>query len=375
MPLAWSTATHQGVDGGEATHNGGLRLIFPGVPTALGRIVGHLGDDRDVCGSAYTAMPCGPDKAAYRLNRSMLPGRLRGRPCSTRAGTGSADRDTLAASHSAPSAYRHRVHQRGGEDQVRALSRKHRWPTVGALGVAGGVLLTSCGNPSASEPGTASQQARAYSYEELAAGRVAALPSGPQFVRVNLFAQAPGTAFPSKTHQPGFVYMLEGVQRYQPIGGTAVDIHAGEGHFQRTEAHVHMNIGPTENRWYQLALWPSAARSQPLSVPTMVVYETEDIASSELVAPDIETLRLVTIQATGHTSLHSHGGLEAIFVLDGSLRVTVAGQTPVTVGALQGAFEPRATMVQETNIGSGAVRYLAFYVTPVGEPFETEAGS
>jgi crotonobetainyl-CoA:carnitine CoA-transferase CaiB-like acyl-CoA transferase len=27
------------------------------------------------------------DKAAYRLNRSMLPGRLRGRPCSTRAGT------------------------------------------------------------------------------------------------------------------------------------------------------------------------------------------------------------------------------------------------------------------------------------------------
>jgi Cupin domain len=255
-------------------------------------------------------------------------------------------------------------------------SRKHHWRTVGALGAAGGVLLTSCGSPSASAPGTtSSQQARAYSYDELAAGRVDAFPSGPQFVRVNLFRQAPGTSFPSKTHQPGFVFMLEGVQRYQPIAGTAVDIHAGEGHFQRTEAHVHMNIGSTDNRWYQLALWPSAARSQPLSVPTTVVYETEDIASSELVAPDIETLRLVTIQVNGHTSLHSHGGLEAVFVLSGTLRVAVAGQTPVTVGALQGAFEPRATMVQETNVGSGAVRYLAFYVTPVGEPFETAAGS
>jgi quercetin dioxygenase-like cupin family protein len=254
-------------------------------------------------------------------------------------------------------------------------SRKHHWRIVGALGVAGGVLLTSCGSPSASAPGGASQQARGYSYGELAAGRVDALPSGPQFVRINLFTQAPGTSFPSKTHQPGFVYMLNGVQRYQPVGGTAVDIHAGEGHFQRTEAHVHMNIGTTDNRWYQLALWPSAARAQPLSVPTTLVYESEDIASSELSAPDIETLRLVTIEANGHTSVRSHGGLEAVFVLDGTLRLTVAGQAPVTVGALQGAFEPRATMVQETNVGGGAVRYLAFFVTPVGQPFETEADS
>lgn len=289
--------------------------------------------------------------------------------------TGIADRSTLAAGHCAPIAHRDRVHQGGGADHVRASSSKHRWRTAAALGAVGGVLLTSCGSPSASATADVSRQARAYNYEELAAGRVDALPSGPQFVRINLFMQAPGSSFPSKTHQPGILYMLDGVQRYQPVTGTAVDIHAGEGHFQRTEAHVHINIGTTGNRWYQLAVWPSAARSQPLSVPTTVVYETEDIASSELGAPDIETLRLVTIQANGHTALHSHGGLEAVFVLDGTLKVTVEGQTPVTVGALQGAFEPRATMVQETNAGGGPVRYLALFVTPVGESFETEAGS
>jgi uncharacterized RmlC-like cupin family protein/uncharacterized cupin superfamily protein len=251
---------------------------------------------------------------------------------------------------------------------------KHHWRTVGALGLAGGVLLTSCGSPSASAPGTSSQQARGYSYEELAAGRVDALPSGPEFVRISLFVQAPGSSFPSKTHQPGIVYMVDGIQRYKPAAGTAVDIQAGDGYFSRTEAHMHINIGPTENRWYNLALWQSAARSQPLSVPTTVVYETEDIASNQLGAPVIETLRLVTIQAKGHAALHSHGGLEAIFVLQGTLRVAVAGQAPVTVGALQGAYEPKATTVEETNASPNAVTYLAFFVTPVGEPFETVAG-
>ncbi len=353
----------------------GHRLIFACVPIAC-RIFGRHGDGLDVCGSTCSAIACGPDTAASRttrnetkrLNRSRLPSRARGRPCSAPAITG-------AAGHGAPIAHRDRVPQGGRADHVRASSGKNRWRLACALGAVGGVLLTSCGSPSASAPPDTLQQARGYSYVELAAGRVDALPSGPQFVRINLFTQAPGTSFPSKTHQPGFVYMLKGVQRYQPVGGTAVDIQAGEGHFQRTEAHAHINIGTTDNRWYQLALWPSAARSQPLSVPTTVVYETEDIASSELGAPDIETLRLVTVQANGHTSLRSQGGMEAVFVLDGTLRVTVAGQTPVTVGALQGAFEPRATMVQETNVGDGAVRYLAFFVTPVGQPFETEAGA
>jgi quercetin dioxygenase-like cupin family protein len=249
-----------------------------------------------------------------------------------------------------------------------------RTRTTAALGLLAGVLSASCGTPPASAPGGASQQAQGYSYEELAAGRIDALPSGPQFVRINLFTQAPGSAFPSKTHQPGIVYMVDGVQRYQPIPGTPVDIHAGEGYFSRTEAHMHINVGTTENRWYNIALWQSAARSQPLSVPTTVVYETEDIAASDLDAPDVETLRLVTLQANGRTALHSHGGLEVVFVLGGTLRVAVAGQTPVTVGALQGAFEPRGTVVQETNVGGGAVRYLAFFVTPVGVPFETETG-
>lgn len=257
---------------------------------------------------------------------------------------------------------------------MRAPSGRYRRRIVAVVGAVVGVVLTSCGSAGTSTQGGTSQQAQGYSYEELAAGRVDALPTGPQFVRINLFIQPPGSSFPSKTHQPGMVYMVDGVQRYQPGTGTAVDLHAGDGQFTRTEAHMHINMGTTANRWYNLALWQSATRSQPLTVPTTVVYETEDIAADQLSAPDIETLRRVTISPNGHSSLHSHGGLEAVFVLEGTLSVAVSGQAPVTVGALQGAFEPRATMVQETNAGSGPVTYLAFFVTPVGAPFETGPG-
>jgi quercetin dioxygenase-like cupin family protein len=267
-----------------------------------------------------------------------------------------------------------RVRPRGGGSHVGEPSGKHRWRTAAVVIAGGGVLLTACGGSSATTPAGA-RQAQGYSYEELAAGRVDALPSGPQFLRVNQFIQPAGTSFPSKTHQPGILYMVEGVQRYQPIPGTPTDIHAGEAHFQRTEAHIHTNIGTTDNLWYQFALWPSDVRTQPLSVPTKVVYETEDIPTSQLTAPDIETLRLVTLEANGHTPLFSHGGLEGVFVLSGTLKVAIQGQTPVTVGAMQGAFVPKATEVQESNAGAGAVRYLAFFVTPMGQPFETESGS
>jgi hypothetical protein len=86
-------------------------------------------------------------------------------------------------------------------------SRQQHWRTVGALGVVGGVLLTSCGSASVSAPGSASQQARGYSYGELAAGRVDALPSGPQFVRINLFTlvlyQAIDNRCVKSTYAPG----------------------------------------------------------------------------------------------------------------------------------------------------------------------------
>ncbi len=257
---------------------------------------------------------------------------------------------------------------------MQGSSGRCRWRSAAVVGTFAGLVLTSCGGSGATTSGT-SQQAQGYSYEELAAGRVDALPSGPQFVRVNGFTQAPGTSFPSKTHQPGIVYMVQGVQRYQPTPGAAIDLHAGEAHFQRTEAHTHTNIGTTDNLWYQFALWPNSARSQPLIVPTKVLYETEDIAADQLGVPDIETLRLITLQPNGRTSLHSHGGLEAIFVLDGTLNVTIEGQRSVTVSAQQGVLEPKGTMVQETNPGGGAAKLLAFFVTPVGQPFETDAGT
>lgn len=355
-----------------------------GMPATFGRTSPPPRHSLELCDSTCIAIACRPNGAADRVtrresryvNRFNLATRRRDRRYSLPAGSHTAGRSALVAGQGcADRPAGSTASKRARRGHVWASSCRGRRRTAAAIGVLCGVLLTSCGSPSAGATGRTSQQARGYSYEELAAGRVDALPSGPQFIRINLFTQAPGSSFPSKTHQPGILYMLTGVQRYQPVAGTAIDIHAGEAHFQRTEAHVHSNIGAIDNRWYQFALWPSAARSQPLSVPTTVVFETENIASDDLVAPAIETLRLVTVQAGGHTALHSHGGLEALFVLSGTLRVTIEGQTPVTVGALRGTFEPRAAVVHENNVGSGTASYLAFFVTPVGEPFETQPGS
>lgn len=67
-------------------HGGEHQLIFVCLPTALGRIVGHHGDGFDARGSTSSATTGGPDKSVHRytsdetqrLNRPILPGRLRG---------------------------------------------------------------------------------------------------------------------------------------------------------------------------------------------------------------------------------------------------------------------------------------------------------
>jgi quercetin dioxygenase-like cupin family protein len=207
--------------------------------------------------------------------------------------------------------------------------------------------------------------------EDLSGGRLDALPSGPLFIRVQHFAQAPETEFGSRSHQPGFEYQVDGTQLLEIQGGPTISIRPGESYFQPSIGHTHRNPGPGTNSWYFLALWPSSARQAPQVTPSAkVVYETEDLSPAGLPAgPYVETLQLVTVAPGGHTTVHERSGMQILFIFSGSIRLQTAHGSSV-LGAGDGAYMPLDSREEEVNAGGGEARYLDFTATPTGRPFE-----
>jgi quercetin dioxygenase-like cupin family protein len=243
--------------------------------------------------------------------------------------------------------------------------------TVTVMAVMAAALLAGCGGASGAASSNASEHGQ--QVKGLAGGEVAALPSGNLFVRVIGFTQGPMAAFPSHKHTPGFVYVAAGVQRLQSPPAPARIILPGEAVFQPSVFHTHENPSRTRpNRWYFIALWPTAERRAPLvSSAASVIYESPDLDPSTLPpGPRIETLRLVTLQPNGRSPAHYFSGLELLFVLEGTIRLDVAGQPPTTLSAGQGQYLPPSTDEQEFNASAGVASYLAFIVTPVQAPFE-----
>jgi quercetin dioxygenase-like cupin family protein len=243
--------------------------------------------------------------------------------------------------------------------------------TVTVMAVMAAAPLLGCGGASGAVSPAASEHGQLV--KGLAGGEVAALPSGNLFVRVIGFSQGPMTVFPSRKHTAGFVYVAAGVQRLQSPPAPPRIILPGEAFFLPSVFHTHANPSTTRpNRWYFIALWPTAERRAPLvSSAASVIYESPDLDPSTMPpGPRIETLRLVTLQPNGRSSAHYFSGLELLFVLEGTIRLDVAGQPPTNLSAGQGQYLPPGTDEQELNAGAGVASYLAFIVTPVQAPFE-----
>jgi hypothetical protein len=208
--------------------------------------------------------------------------------------------------------------------------------------------------------------------DDLGAGRLDALPSGPLFIRVVDFVQGPDSEFGSQKHQAGFEFQLDGVQQLSLQGGPTVVIHPGYCYFQPSVTHVHANPGPGPNHWLFIALWPSSARTTPLVVPTArSIYETEDVASDGFTnGPSVETLQRVTLLRAGHTAAVSRPGPSALLVLSGSVRVVLSGHGPSLLSAQQGAYLPAGAGSQAFDAGAGDAQFLLFSTTPTSKPFE-----
>ncbi len=85
----------------------------------------------------------------------------------------------------------------------------------------------------------------------------------------------------------------------------------------------------------------------------------------------LSTVSLVTLETGGRTLAHKHGGVESIFVLEGTVDFRTAGGVRAILKAGQGAAVPPNTALQAVNGGDGVAKFLAFFMTQETAPFQT----
>lgn len=252
-------------------------------------------------------------------------------------------------------------------------SGSHGMRNLGGALAALAALLCSCGGGTSASSASSGASASGAAVKNLSAGRLDTLPTGPVYIQVNEFVQPAGGVIGSKKHVAGMIMEEKGVQRLEVEGSPPLDIHAGESDFLPSVTHVHLNPGASANLWYNFALWPTSARSAPLTSPgTTVAFTTPDLPAGALPAGAYAiTLQMVTLQPHGRTRAHTYGGVDVLFVLSGTISAHADGRAAMTLSRGGASWALAGTGLQEVNAGNQAATFLSFVVAPVGQPFET----
>ena len=85
----------------------------------------------------------------------------------------------------------------------------------------------------------------------------------------------------------------------------------------------------------------------------------------------LSTVSLVTLDKGGRTAAHKHGGVESIYVLEGTIDFRTATGGRVILKQGQGASVAPNTALQAVNGGDGVAKFLAFFMTQETAPFQT----
>jgi len=75
----------------------------------------------------------------------------------------------------------------------------------------------------------------------------------------------------------------------------------------------------------------------------------------------------------GVAGKHTHPGEELGYVLEGTLQLEVAGQSPRTLKAGDTFFIPANTVHDGKNVGAGPAKVLATYIVEKGKPVASPA--
>jgi quercetin dioxygenase-like cupin family protein len=133
-------------------------------------------------------------------------------------------------------------------------------------------------------------------------------------------------------------------------------------------ATVAVTVAPTATRQVVAATAQGA---------TSAKLTENKLAVADGVAPDLaagnylSTVSLVTLEKGGRTVAHKHGGIESIYVLQGTVEFRTAGGTRVILNRGQGAVAPPGIALQAINGGDATAKFLAFFMTAEAAPFQT----
>jgi quercetin dioxygenase-like cupin family protein len=131
---------------------------------------------------------------------------------------------------------------------------------------------------------------------------------------------------------------------------------------------VAATVAPTPTR----QVFPASAQSA-----TSAKLAENKLAVTEGVAPDLPagnylaTVSLVTLEKGGRTVAHKHGGIESIYVLQGTIDFRTAGGGRIILTRGQAAAVAPGTALQAINGGDGTAKFLAFFMTAETAPFQT----
>jgi quercetin dioxygenase-like cupin family protein len=223
---------------------------------------------------------------------------------------------------------------------------------------------------------TPSAQAKAQNSTEktLATGQMNPLPQGNLFANILSASQSAGSAATNK-HVASFVYEVSGTQTLQEQGGSKQTLNSGDAAFvQNDGTYTHTNSGSTTNQWYLIALRPTTTAAPTPSLPNQkTVYETPTLPTTVFSkGAYCESLLKTEQQANGKTASQRYSGLELLNVLDGSVKVDVAGQDTKTLKAGDSTYVLPNTPVQVSNAGTGVAHFLSFNAWPQGQPFRED---
>ena len=99
-----------------------------------------------------------------------------------------------------------------------------------------------------------------------------------------------------------------------------------------------------------------------------------DLQTSDLSIPGREVVQqMVQLQPGVVVARHTHPGEEVTVLLEGTLRVDVAGRAPATYSAGQAFTIPSGVVHGVTNTGRSPAKLLATYIVEKGKPLRTAA--
>jgi quercetin dioxygenase-like cupin family protein len=171
---------------------------------------------------------------------------------------------------------------------------------------------------------------------------------------------------------PGFVYSAKGTHLLSRDDGERLKT-VVEGAAAWVDAGTeHQNPGAPDGVWYFVSLRSINQRDGSFPFPTYrLVYASADLPTPRAGKPLVHQLALITMDPGGRTSSHSHAGSETFYVLQGTVELALNNGTRTKITEGEGGFVKPGLVMQMRVIGDAPVAILTYFVTPEGEPWQT----